>query len=376
MSTARFICDSPYINADLYYATKFLSPDPFVFFEHRKKKYMVVDALEFGRAKRQADVDKVFLTSDYKKNIEIRRKNPIDLVDVLGIIFKKMGVRSLEVPQNFPINLAEKFKERKFKLIIGPSPFYSERTQKTPQEKRMILNAQKDTFGFIGIVEKALEESKIKGEHIYYKGKLLTSEMLKEMVLIAALKKRYDMDMGLIIACDKQAVDPHESGSGPIKAHKAIVVDIFPRSQINRYCGDATRTFCKGKAPIELKRMYDTVKQAQTMAIKTIRADINAKIVHEKTISFFDSCGYKTGNINGLSQGFIHPTGHGIGLEVHDLPPIIGPRDCILKKGNITSVEPGLYYKKIGGVRIEDLVYVTKTGCEVLSYYPKQLEIP
>jgi Xaa-Pro aminopeptidase len=92
-------------------------------------------------------------------------------------------------------------------------------------------------------------------------------------------------------------------------------------------------------------------------------------------LKFFDENGYKTGVKAGRRQGFFHSTGHGLGLELHEEPARIGPRDFVLKAGNVVTVEPGLYYKDIGGVRIEDVVYVTKKGCEILSGYPKNLEI-
>ncbi len=373
MATARFIYDTPYKNTDLYYATKFLAVDPLVYFEFKGKKHIVVDVLEFGRAKKEAKVDKVILAQDYTKDLEIRKGFVIEVMDV---VFKKMRINTLEVHPNFPFSVAEKFTKRKYKIISGQSPFFPERAQKTLKEKKMMIESQRVTFKLIGMVEKILADSKIRGNRIYYKNKILTSEILKEIVLIEALKQRYIAEFGLIIACDKQSVDPHAQGHGPIIPHKSIVVDIFPKSQKTSYYGDATRTFCKGKASPELRKLYDTVKKGQELGLKSIRAGVNGRTVHEGITKFFDSCGYKTGNIGGTHQGFIHGTGHGIGLELHEYPPNINARDCILKAGHVTSVEPGLYYKKIGGVRIEDLVYVTKTGCEILSHYPKRLEIP
>lgn len=372
MATARFIYDDPYKNSDLYYATGFLSPDPFVYFEYNRKKYIVVDVLEFERAKRVSRVDKVLLAQDYVKNVEVRKGFVYEIMDV---IFKKLGIKTLEVHPNFPFALAEKFIGKKYKLVAGKSPFFPEREQKTQKEKRVITDSQKATFKLIGFVENILRESKIKGDKIYYEGKVLTSEFLKEEVTIRALKMGYQTEHGLIISSGAQTTDPHDEGRGALLPHKPIIVDIYPKSQKTFYCGDATRTFCKGKPPAELQKLYDTVKKGQEIGLKMIRAEVNGRTVHEKITKFFDSCGYKTGKIGGRNQGFIHGTGHGIGLDVHEWPSAIGTFDLTLKVGNVTSVEPGLYYKDIGGVRIEDLVYVTKSGCEVLGYYPKRLEI-
>ena len=182
------------------------------------------------------------------------------------------------------------------------------------------------------------------------------------------------MGTDTIVAGGNQATDPHERGSGPLKAHQAIIIDIFPRCIQSGYYGDFTRTFCRGKAPEQLKRQYKAVKEAQEAAIAIIRDGVLGSAVHQQVLDTFEERGYKTESINGEMQGFIHTTGHGIGLDIHEYPRI-STVPITLKAGMITSVEPGLYYKGIGGVRIEDLVYITKTGCEMLSPYPKKFEI-
>jgi Xaa-Pro aminopeptidase len=375
MTTARFIYDNPLKNTDLYYATKFTSHDPIAFVEFKEKKYLVVDTLEFGRAKKQARVDKVLLASDYKNNVEIRKGNPPDVADIMDAILKKLGAKTLEVPGSFPLSLAEKFRAKKYKLVIGPSPFFPEKSKKGPREKSMMIEVQKNTFKLIALVEKTLAKTRISGNKLLFKGKTVTSEFLRELVQIEAIRLGYDLKEGLIVACGDDSIDPHSIGSGPIRPFQSIVVDIFGSSQKSLLWGDATRTFCRGRASPELKKLYNTVLQGQAMAIKSIKHGVNGRIVHEKVLNFFGSFGYKTGLLNGRHQGFIHGTGHGIGLDIHECPPFIAAKDCTLEAGNVTSVEPGLYYKGIGGVRIEDLVYVTKNGCEILAGYPKRLEI-
>jgi Xaa-Pro aminopeptidase len=123
--------------------------------------------------------------------------------------------------------------------------------------------------------------------------------------------------------------------------------------------------------------MFNTVKTAQKTAITMIKAGANGHNIHGWIKSFFEKNGYKTGLINGQMQGFFHGTGHMLGLETHDVGerPLANVKSR-LKKGYVTSVEPGLYYLGIGAVRIEDVVYVTKSGCEVLGgSYPNNLEI-
>ena len=135
-----------------------------------------------------------------------------------------------------------------------------------------------------------------------------------------------------------------------------------------------TRTFVRGKASPKIRKMYAAVKEAQTLACKLIREGINAKVIHRTVTDYFNKMGFPSGQINGKMQGFFHSTGHGIGVDVHESPRI-SVLDHILREGHIVTVEPGLYYPGTGGVRIEDMVAVTKTGCRNLTRYRKVLEV-
>jgi Xaa-Pro aminopeptidase len=373
MRLAKFIYDSPHLNADLYFACRFMAPDPFVFFEYAGRRYLLLSDLEIDRAKKEAEADRFLPLSEYTKKAEKRHKNP-SIIDVLDVVFKEKGIKNLLIPANTSFALADALRKKGYKLKAGPRPFYEGRFQKSADEKKDIEAVQKTVFQAMRLAEETLKKSVIRKNKLYYKGSLLTSERMQKMIQIFLFEKGCAADE-TIVACGAHSIDPHDRGSGPLMPHKPIIVDIFPKSKKTHFYGDATRTFCKGKAPEALKRMYETVKKGQMMAISKVRAGINAKKIHESVLKFFDECGYKTGEKDGRRQGFFHSTGHGLGLELHEEPARIGPRDFILKAGNVLTVEPGLYYKDIGGVRIEDVVYVTKDGCEILSGYPKKLEI-
>ena len=331
MSKARFIFDNAAVNTDLYYATKFVTAhDPYAFFEYKNKKYLLLDMLEVGRAKKEAKVDKILTVQDYREDIELRKGNPGDIADVLQVVFKKYKITTIEVPPSFPISFAQVLKKRGFKVQVGSFPFYPEKSKKGPAEKKVMINAQKDVFKLFAFTEKILKKSKIKGNRLYYEGKVLTSEFVMFQLSVEMLKMGYNPKDSLIVACGKDGADPHNLGSGPLKPHQLIIVDIFPRSEKTYYCGDATRTFCKGKAPEKLKKQYNAVKKAQEYGIGLIKAGANGRIIHEKIVKYFEDLGYKTGEINGSYQGFIHGTGHGIGLSVHEYPPFIADRKSVV----------------------------------------------
>ena len=120
--------------------------------------------------------------------------------------------------------------------------------------------------------------------------------------------------------------------------------------------------------------MYKVVLEGQKIGLSKIKHGVKSADVHKAIVDYFDRSGFKTGNIDGKQQGFIHSTGHGLGLEIHE-PPRVGMGDEILESGNVVTVEPGLYYEKLGGIRIEDVVLVTKNGCEILSKFPKKFQV-
>jgi Xaa-Pro aminopeptidase len=178
-----------------------------------------------------------------------------------------------------------------------------------------------------------------------------------------------------IIAAGDQGCDPHERGSGPIRANELIIVDIFPRVIATGYFGDMTRTFLRGRASEAQRTLVAAVRSAQSAALKTIRAGVNGREVHGQVVEIFTARGFQTKHTPRGSVGFFHGTGHGLGLEVHEPPRMNASFDYRLKRGSVVTVEPGLYYPGIGGCRIEDVVQVTATGVKLLSSYHYDWEI-
>ncbi|RZN38380.1 MAG: M24 family metallopeptidase [Methanophagales archaeon ANME-1-THS] len=117
--------------------------------------------------------------------------------------------------------------------------------------------------------------------------------------------------------------------------------------------------------------MYDAVKHAQDAALARVKEGVSCKDVHNLVCDLFEDRGYETIRKGG-KKGFLHSTGHGIGLNVHENPRV-GDNDYVLKKGNVITIEPGLYEPGVGGVRLEDMVLVLKNGCENLTRFEKQL---
>ena len=135
-----------------------------------------------------------------------------------------------------------------------------------------------------------------------------------------------------------------------------------------------TRTVVRGKASKQVRAIYDTVHAGQEYAFARIRGGCDAQAIHHGIRDLFTQRGWPTRQVDGRHQGFFHGTGHGVGLDIHE-PPSFGDRPSTLPAGAVVTVEPGLYYPGIGGVRLEDMVLVTEDGCENLTKAEKVLEI-
>jgi Xaa-Pro aminopeptidase len=202
----------------------------------------------------------------------------------------------------------------------------------------------------------------------------LTSEKLRA-VIDCAILQACGLAANTIVAGGRQACDPHERGHGPLRAHEPIIIDIFPRSQKTGYFGDITRTVVRGRASEAVGKLYDTVLRGQNIAFRKIRANIPTGDAHRAVQEFFEGQGYKTRRHHGRMEGFFHGTGHGLGLEIHESPRVGANSTGELKVGQVVTVEPGLYYPEIGGVRLEDVALVTTNGARNLTRFEKVLEI-
>lgn len=170
-----------------------------------------------------------------------------------------------------------------------------------------------------------------------------------------------------IIATSPNGANPHhETGKDIIKVGDSIVLDIG--GKYKNYCSDMTRTVFIGKEPTkEHADIYNIVKCANEKAISIIKEGIKFSDVDKAARNLITDAGY--------GEYFTHRTGHSIGIEVHDFGNVSSVNDDKLKAGMIFSVEPGIYLKDNIGVRIEDLVLVTKDGCEILNSVTKDIVI-
>ena len=368
------IYDDSETNADILYATRLPVPDPFIFIRTADgKKHLVMSDLEIDRARKNAAVDKVHSLTQYTELAKEKFKKTPGVAEILTTVLKDMGIHSVSVPTEFPVGIADRMRKYKIGVNPLPDPFFPERIYKRPEEIAEIKKAFRATERGVKAGIEALKASRISKGYLIYKGKKLTVETLRSIIDTTCLEQGY-IPTGTIVSPGKQGCDPHDRGSGIIRANEPVILDVFPRSEKSGYFADMTRTVVRGKASDMIKKMYKAVYDGQRLGLSMIKDGVKARDVHKAINKLFETRGFFTGEKNGRMQGFIHTTGHALGLEIHE-PPRIAINNITLEKGMVLTVEPGLYYHPHGGIRIEDTVLVTKTGIENLTRFPKFLEI-
>lgn len=355
---------------DMIYASGFKAPDPVVLLINGRQKYLVVTDLEFGRAMKQTSGVRIY-RPDMLGIRSAERKLPACWAVAL---MRELGIKKVSVPSYFPVAIAEGLRKAGVRTAICMTELFPERAVKQPDEIARIKQAQQAAVFSMRAAISIIAGAQIaNNKHLQHKGRSLTSETVRKVIYNAMIEHDC-MEADIIVAGGAQSADPHMKGFGPLRAHEPIVIDIFPKHMEHGYWGDLTRTVCRGAAPDRLREMYNAVLHAQSKALLMVKAGVQCATVHKAASHELEKRGFETGCSGTSAEGFIHGTGHGVGLSIHEAPSI-SLNNRRLKSGNVITVEPGLYYRELGGVRIEDTVVVTRTGWEYLVTCEKKLEI-
>lgn len=360
-------------SADMLYFGRVEVHDPFIAFGAGGKKISVQSALEFGRVKRTSDFDIVLSRETSLEQAKLRYGPKAGLAEAIACLAREYGVRRFRVPDDFPAWLWVKLSKLGLRLELAGGLLFPEREIKTAAEAAAIREGNRLCSVGYRVAEQVLAATRIKGRTLIHQGKPLTSERLR-FLLETAIREQGGEPRDTIVAGGDQACDPHERGTGPLRPHELIIIDIFPRVLATGYHGDMTRTYLKGRASDAQRRLCATVREAQLAATRRIRAGLDGREVHQAVLDCFATAGYKTTHGKRGSQGYFHGTGHGLGLAVHD-PGRLSPMSYPLRTGQVLTVEPGLYYPGLGGCRWEDVVQVTASAPRPLSRHPYRWEI-
>lgn len=357
---------------DVRYATGLVAPDPFFLLVSGSRRYLLISALEAARARKACPAAILHTPAEMFAGMAPRRRTQNE--QVLAWV-RHLRFRAVQVGPYFPIGIARTLERGGVKVAVTAAPAFPRRAIKSPREIACIAKSQRAAVAALRAAVRCLRAARVSpAGHLKRSGKILTAEFLKDLIA-ETLRRRGCSAVETIVAVGPQGARPHETGSGPIRAGQPVVLDIFPRDPATGYWGDVTRTVVRGRASERIRKMHRAVLGAQKMALALLRPGVESRTVQRAVEQYFRAAGCETRlGPPGRECGFIHSVGHGVGLDIHESPGLRNEPGR-LRAGQVLTVEPGLYYPGLGGVRIEDTVVVTRTGHKVLATFPKILEL-
>ena len=267
--------------------------------------------------------------------------------------------------------------------LSNPDLLSQARITKDANELAAIRRAAAGTVATMRRLREHLESLARDGEHFRDPaGRPVSLGDLRRLVLAEFLAHGLVEDGASILSQGRDAGVPHNTGDDDalLAAGQPLIVDLFPGEAGGGYHADMTRTFCMGRAPEPLRRLYADVTAAFETSMRSLTPGESCRSYQQRVNELFEARGHVTRLTNEATQvGYCHNLGHGVGLAVHEAPLLGGTPTNLLKlePGMVVTVEPGLYYPDQGmGARIEDLVYVRPDGTiEDLTPFPYDLEI-
>jgi len=350
-------------DADMRYLTHFTTSDPFVYFRKKGEQgTIIISQMEVGRASREGTT--AVMTRAEAGLPEIIKKEKDPYRATAQMIAGQAGKKIL-VPPNFPVALANTLSEF-CTVTVDKGTVLSMRAKKTRPEIRYLKNVQEVTQTAMGHAVSLIRRAIVKKGILHVDGKPLTSEHIKYTMHCVLLEHGCCAE-DTIVSCGEDTAIPHMTGTGPLRADEPIIIDLFPVHERSGYYADMTRTFVKGEPSPEILDMYSSLRDAKKLAISRVKSGVSGAELYQIVVNFFKDQGYDSD-----TRGFVHNLGHGVGLQIHELPTV-GPAGKTLDTGNVITIEPGLYYPGVGGVRLEDIGSVTKRGFDNFTSFPEDL---
>ena len=389
MKTAYLTAGAPVTSATVYWKARFLAEDPAAvleFDEDRefpearpstnarspkkpgKTRLLIIRDVENERAIASAAADYVACPADYTPEGGLSGDREIATAQSVAEAFRRAGTELVISDRSLPFVYVDALEKAGIRSQCDVMRGILERRSKDKDELAYIREAQLATEEAIRKACRRVataatdEEGRLVAQD---DGELLTSENLRAFIDRTLLDAGYQNPTA-IVAGKKDGGDCHNDGSGYLYTGEPIMIDVFPMNKATLYNGDCTRTVVHGKIEPVYHKMHEALTAAKAAAIATIRAGVDGETVHKATIAALEAHGYgyaEPGSEEAENNTrMTHGTGHGLGLSIHE-PPLLDFKGPELVVGDVVSVEPGLYDKRLGGIRTEDIVTVTETGC-------------
>jgi len=362
---------------ELRHEVPLVIPDGFLYLEKDGRRVVALHSLEIPRVREDAPVLDIIATAELGEDELYAQglQGPAITLEVIVRACREVGIQAAAVPPHFPVEVADHLRANGIDLTVDRDLFDNRRRSKNETELGGIRRAQKACETALDAARDLLRRAQPNGAGLEVDGAPLTSERIKRV--IEGVFADHDVEASeMIVSHGPQTAVGHDMGSGQIRPNEPVVFDLFPRDKQTGCYADMTRTYVVGEPSEEVKEWYGLVKDALDRSTAAVKPGANGRKLFELVCNIFQQAGYKTalnkepGEV--LEDGFIHSLGHGVGLEVHELPSMSRTGHDLVP-GDVITIEPGLYRSGYGGLRLEDLVLVTKNGYEVITDYPYDL---
>ncbi|MFW9958460.1 MAG: M24 family metallopeptidase [Candidatus Odinarchaeota archaeon] len=364
---------SAFENSNLFWLTGFRSADEIIYLKNLGGAPIVAASfLTLERVRKESFITQTYDYTDIV--VKILQENLVlaDNMDRVYSYFLKVHFsgKTLGVPDDFPASLLVMLQKMGYTIKVAEELILEARARKSSKEIQTIRKAGKATMDAIAQVVEMVKNSTIGNNKVLmHKGKPLTVGLIKSALEHFLLDHGAESSEDAIIAVGSKAFDWHYLGisADKFKAGVPIIMDIFPRLKLERYVADVTRTIVKGPVSKRVREMFDAVAAAADASVDTLTDGSVIDAVNLACANTLKRHGFDSRRLNPSAiDGMTHGLGHGIGLEVHEYPSMYRREDYFLD-GHVMAIEPGVYLKSIGGVRIENDYVVTKGKAKQLT---------
>jgi len=373
--TAVLMAGIPEINASLYRRLRFSVGDPAALIElpgegGQLHSILILRDIEMQRARQHARVDRVACPADFAPAGGLSGDRETATAQAVAECLRQHGIRRVIGDRTLPLIFSDLVRHAGIDVQCDPDLGVLDRRAKDAEEIDWLRECQGVTEGVMEMACRLVAGAALRADGVLlHDGQPLTSERVRIAIDHWLLDRGY-LNPPSIVAGGPRGADCHDIGSGQLRTGEPVIIDIFPQNRTTRYWGDCTRTVVHGEVPAELSRMHAATVDAKQAAIAAIRPDVTGEAVHQATREIIEACGFAMG-LPSADQpdsycAMTHGTGHGVGLNVHE-PPLLDVNGPTLVMGDVLTVEPGLYRRDLGGVRVEDMVVVHADGCENLN---------
>ena len=323
---------------NILYRTGFLVPDPVVVVDRGGSDTVLwASALEEGRARKEASVGEVRSTLELDIPAPRRGGNEYEgWAAMVTAVCREHGLNGVDVDADFPTMLADHLRHNDVDVRSRSDIYQQRRRIKTAQEVEWITATENAGMAALQKAIDIIAASEIRDGLLFHEARKLSVQTSSSQSK-ATCSRTAAAPRNSICCGGPDSADPHRAMSDVIRAGLPIVLDIFPFDKRTRYWGDMTRTVVRGTPPPEVMAMWEAVLEAQQAGLDTVRPGVNGRDVHYACCEVFKKHGYgslakRYRDIQSDAR-FIHGTGHGLGLEIHEFPRV-SEADVVLEVGS------------------------------------------